>query len=240
MTELLNEIKDNFYLNKKNTGKCILSAGLKNGGKSYLMNQVLRYAFKNKLFDQYVLVLPSYQCEANDSYDFIDEKDPNVLIFTEYSEILPKKIMNYQTKLINKKKDKKKIAFFVDDASGQTVDSIHLDQPLKQLITIIRHMNTVLWLVCHATSGVISKFLRSNLDIMIVYNLSNLMLLESIFDEFLSLNPQFRVEDNNRKNKKRFIDYFLQVMQRDKQGIYFNLRSRYVNPDVYSAANLLC
>lgn len=239
MTELLEEIKESMMINKKNTGRVIMSLGTKSGGKSFLMNQYLRYCFAHKLYDIYMLVLPSYDVEANDSYSFIDEKNKDILIFTEYNEALPDKIMKYQRKLIDKKQQKKKILFVIDDASGEHIDSFHLDPNLKRLITSIRHFNCMLWMIVHAVSGCVSTFARANTDVLIMYNITNQNLLENLYDEYLSLNPQFRQGANNKQNKQMFIDYFLKLMSKEYQALYLNLRNKNISPDVYEVAGLL-
>ena len=202
MTELLQEIKESFSINDKTTGRLALALGSKGSGKTTFLNEYLKYCFRNKVFDIYMLVLPSYSIEASQAYSFIDEKDPNILIFEEYNEALPLKIMNYQKKLTKKKEKKKKIYFAIDDSSAENINSFQMDNNLKKLITSIRHFSTVLHIIAHSVSGTLSTFIRGNTDIMLLYNVSNMNLLESIYDEFLSLNKEFRKHKTNRKHKK--------------------------------------
>ena len=80
---IIKEINKSFVMSKENTGRVALSLGVKSAGKSYFMNKFLEYSFKKKLYDVYVLVLPAFSIEANDSYSFIDQKDPDILIFVK-------------------------------------------------------------------------------------------------------------------------------------------------------------
>jgi len=230
MDELITDIKENMTINDKSTGKVILSLGTKFSGKSYFVLKWLKYCLSNKKFDIYFLVLPSYSIEAQNSYDFIDKNSDEVFIFEEYQEGIPKKLMALQRKLIDRKKEKKKIFFLIDDASGERIDSLHLDQSLKRLITSVRHYNTVLHIIAHGSSGVLSTFQRQNTDILLLYNLTNQNLLESIFIEFLSLNKHYRKNDTTRKNLNEFLNEFLELHDKPFQALYLNLRNRKVSP----------
>ena len=239
MTELLSEIKESFSINKKTTGRLALALGSKGSGKTTFLNEYLKYCFKNKVFDIYMLVLPSYSIEASDAYSFIDEKDPNILIFEEYNEALPLKIMNYQKKLTAKKQQKKKIYFAVDDSSAENLNSFQMDNNLKRLITSIRHYSCVLHIIAHAVSGTLSTFMRSNTDILMLYNVSNMNLLENVYEEFLSLNKEFRKCDTNRQNKSDFVNRFLQLNEEPYQCMYINLRTRKVYYNMFDTIKLL-
>ena len=227
---------DAFTPSEKNTGKLILSLGTKGGGKTHLALAYLKYAMKNKLYDTYLLVLPSYLIEADDSYGFINDKDDHVFVFETYDEVISAKLMVRQKKM---KKKKERIFFLIDDASGERISSLNMDTSLKRLITSIRHYNTFLWIVAHASSGVLSTFLRSNVDILLLYNLTNLMLLEQIYEEFMSLHPDFRQFDSSRLNKKKFIDKFIEVHSKQYNAINMNLRTREIVYDINDLLNQL-
>ena len=236
---LLTEIQETMMPTKKNTGRLFLSLGQKFTGKTFMMLRWLEYCFKHKVFDVYCLVLPSYAIEASDSYSFIDEKNPDILIFESYSQTIPEKIMRYQKKLIGQKKNKKKICFVVDDSSAEQIDSFHLDNSLKRLITSIRHYNTHCWIISHATAGCLSTFLRGQIDVLILYNVTNLNLLEGLYDEFLSLNQEFRKSETARKNKADFINQFLEFNEDEHRAIFINLRNRKVYWDLFETIPLL-
>ena len=230
---LLKEIQETMMPTEKNTGRLFLSLSTKFTGKTFFMLRYLEYCFKHKVFDLYLLVLPSYAIEASDSYSFIDEKDPNILIFEHYSPTIPAKIMRHQKKRSSSKdKQKDKICFIIDDSSAEQIDSFHLDNSFKTLITSIRHYNTHCWCISHATAGCLSTFLRGQIDVLILGNLTNLNLLEGLYDEFLSLNQEFRKNDTNRKNKSDFINKFLEFNEEEYKAIFINLRTRKVYWDL--------
>ena len=222
-----------FIPSEKNTGKVILALGLKQSGKTYFLLQYIKHAMKKNLYDTYVLVLPSYAIEASGSYSFIDAKADNIFLFEEYDEVIPFKLMKRQ------KKKKERIFFAIDDASGEKISSLNMDLSLKKLITSIRHFNTFLFIVAHASSGVLGTFLRSQSDILLLYNLSNLQLLEQIFEEWLSLHPEYREYESSRQNKNKFIKKFLQVHEQDHNAITMNLRTRDISYDINDLLNQL-
>jgi len=237
MDELITDIKENMTINDKSTGKVILSLGTKFSGKSYFVLKWLKYCLHHGLFDMYFLVLPSYSIEAQNSYDFIDKNSDEVFIFEEYQEGIPKKLITLQKKLLDGKKKKKKIFFLIDDASGENI--FHIDQSLKRLITSVRHYNTVLYMIAHGSSGVLSTFLRQNSDILLLYNLTNEHLLENIFIEFLSLNKHYRKYDTTRKNMNNFMNEFLELHEKPFQALYLNLRNRNVFPQLNEMTEVL-
>ena len=99
-----------------------LSIGTKGSGKTFLMLKYLKYALQNRLYDQYVLVLPMFEMEENGSYRFINAKDPNIFIFETYNEVITSNLMKQQVK---EKAKKKKIFYVIDDAIGE--DVFHID-----------------------------------------------------------------------------------------------------------------
>jgi len=240
LNELVQDLKTNLTINDKSTGKLLLSLGTKGSGKTFFMNLWLSYCITNNLYDLYFLVLPSYNIEANDSYAFIDSKSDDIFIFEEYKPVICEKIMKLQKKLShNKNAEKKKILFVIDDSSGEKLNSFQLDISLKRLITSVRHFNCVLWIIAHAVSGCLSTFFRSNLDILLCYNCTSQMLLESIFVEFLSMNPEYRKHDSIRKNMNVFINEFLQLHENQYQALYMNLRNRTVSKKLNEVSQIL-
>lgn len=195
--------------------RVILSLGTKGSGKTYLMLNYLRYSLTHGLYDMYILVLPAYVIEQQDSYKFLKEfeQEKNVYIFDHYDEFITAQFLKDQE---NPKKEKLKTLYIIDDASGENIWNI--DPHLKSLITVIRHLETTLWLLVHATSRILAPFLRSNTDILLLCKVTSYKLMENIYDEFLSLTPQYYGKKN------QFISDFIELHKDKYQTMYIDMR----------------
>lgn len=205
------------FVNSVLQNRVVLSIGVKGSGKSYLMLNFLRHCFKHKLYQRYVLVLPAFRFEQNDSYSFINEKDKNVFVFDEYHEIIASDILKFNAKR------KVKTLFIIDDASAQDIWS--LDDSLKHLITILRHTETTLWMLVHAASGILSPFLRMNTDILLLSKLTNRKLLENIWEEYMSLHQEY----SGRDGYKAFLDQFIELHKKKYQVFYIDNRENIID-----------
>ena len=96
MTESIALVKEIAADNNKNY--VALSIGTKGSGKTFFMLKYLKYALKNNLYDQYVLVLPMFEMEQNGSYKFINVKNPNIFVFESYYEVVTSNLMKQQVK----------------------------------------------------------------------------------------------------------------------------------------------
>jgi hypothetical protein len=177
---------------------------------------------KKKLFDRYILVLPAWTCEQKDSYAFINEKDKDIFVFTNYHEVITANLMKENSNI----KKRKNTCFIIDDASGQQM--FNLDNSLIQLITIIRHLDVCLWLLCHAASGIMGVFLRSNVDILLISRITNRKLLETLHEEYLSLTSSYQ----GREGFKRFISDVVNLHKEPFQSIYVDLRENLLDMGV--------
>lgn len=196
----------------------VLSIGTKGSGKTYLMLKYLKFAFQNNLYEKYVLVLPMFNMEQNDSYSFIDANQKNIFVFDTYNEVIASQLYKEQEKA-GAKGSKPKTLFCIDDASGEDVKII--DHSLKRLITNIRHTNTALWMCVHSASGILSPFIRQQTDILFLSKIGNARLLESIWEEFLSLMEGYQ----GREGHKAFTNKFIEVHKSKYQVIYMNIRT---------------
>lgn len=194
----------------------ILSIGCKGSGKSFLLLKFLRFALEHNIYDKYILVLPMYSMEQNDSYDFIDENDKKIFIFEAYSEVITKDLLKVQEK---NKKDKLKCFFAIDDASGEQVFKI--DDSLRHMITSIRHYNISLWMILHACSGILSPFIRQNCDILFLSKIVNHKLIRNIYEEFLSLLSEYYGRDGENK----FVSDIIKLHKEQYQVLYINIRT---------------
>lgn len=203
----------------------VLSIGTKGSGKTYLALKFLKFAMEYGLYDRYILVLPMFSLEENDSYSFINPKEKHIFIFDTYNEVITSELMKDQEKNI-KKKDK--VFFFIDDASGENV--FRIDDSLRHLITSIRHYNVALWMCVHSASGILNPFIRQQTDILFLSKITNYKLLKNIYEEFLSLMDGYVGSDG----EKTFIDNVMKLHREKYQVIYMNIRTGSID---YSVAN---
>ena len=127
----------------------------------------------------------------------------------------------------------------IDDSSGERLDSFVMDNSMKRLITSVRHYNTVLWVISQALAGTLSTFMRTNVDVLILYNVTNQALIEMVFQEFLSLNTQYRKQETNRKNITEFVNQYLELHNEPYNALYLNLRTRKVYDQVKKLVDIL-
>lgn len=201
--------------------RLILSIGTKGSGKTFLMLKFLKHCFDRKLYKRYVLVLPAFKFEQNDSYSFIDPKDPDVFVFDGYHENISSQLMTIQ----KKGKGRMKTLFILDDASGENIWK--LDPSLQRLITVIRHLDITLWLIVHAATGVLSPFLRAQCDILLLSKMTNHKLLESIWEEYLSITSKYK----GREGHRSWIDDFIQLMDEPFKVIFIDMRNGLIDTD---------
>jgi hypothetical protein len=210
------EFTDNFIGDKKIQGKVIMSLGTKGSGKTHCLTQYLKLCLKNKVYDAYYLVLPAYMIEANDTYKFL-KPHKNVVIMTGYMPDMTEKLMNSIIKAKKRGKNPRTL-YAIDDSSAEELDHNKMDEAMKKFITSIRHYHTDLFLVTHATNSCMSPFLRGQVDIMLLYKMTNYKLMKIIFEEFLSLTYG--------KNEKGFITEYKDLMKKPYECLYINLRNQ--------------
>jgi hypothetical protein len=203
-------LTDNF-----NTGRFILSIGIKGGGKTYLMNNFLKLALLTEKYESYHLVIPMYKHEANDSYNFIPNSN-QIKIYNGYSEKV--------SEIVIKERLNKHTCFMIDDASGELLQN--LDTTLMKLITTTRHgKGCTLWINVHSAKKILSPLIRQNIDYLFVYRLTNRKLLQDIYDEWLS----FKFDDY-----RQFCDYYLKAMQQKNNAFMFSIHLPDIDNDVYN------
>jgi hypothetical protein len=200
--------------------RLILSLGTKGSGKSFCLCNYLRTCFKYKLYDRYVLVLPAYKYEQNDSYSFIDKDDKSINIFESYDPVISMHLMKTQ------KKKKVKTLFVIDDCSGENV--FNIDEHLQKLITVIRHLSITLYACVHASTGILSPFIRQNTDMLLLSKMTNRRLIENLHEEFLSMTSDYE----GREGLKKFVNDLIKLHKEKYQVMYINCRSGFIADDV--------
>lgn len=209
------------FIESLDKNRLILSLGVKGSGKTHLLLNYLRYCFENDKYEKYVMVLPAYKFEQNDSYKFIDSKRKDIFIVTEYHEAVTKQLYNIQTKA----KDKKKTLFVLDDASGMSL--FNIDDSMRQMITVLRHTNITMWMLVHAAKGILSTFIRMNTDVLLLSKITNQKLLETIHEEYLSMTEQY---NNDNGGKKQFLSDFRNLHRNVKFAvIYLDFRENVID-----------
>jgi hypothetical protein len=199
--------------------RLMLSIGTKGSGKSYLMLNFLRYCFAHKLYERYVLILPSFRYEQHDSYSFINAEDKNIFVIESYNEVITANLLKEQMNTMKRIKT----LFIIDDASGQ--DVWHIDDSLRKLITVIRHLEMTLWIMVHSATGILPPFLRQQTDMLLLSRFTNMKLLQSIHEEYLSLTDEYRGVEGKRKLGNNF----LRIHDKPFQVIFVNTQENYVD-----------
>ena len=208
---------------KEVRGRVICSIGTKYTGKSFLALKYLEAVLNTDLFDKYVLVLPNLKIEQNDSYSFLKKyKNNKIITLEKYTPEVSAKVIATQKEKKNKGKP---LFFFIDDASSQSMGSLdQKDNHMKDLLTSIRHYTTFLWVIGHGRS-VFNTFLRANTDIFLFYNMTNKMLLKSLWEEFLSMFKEYPKFD-------LFMNEFIDHNQKNRfTPLYLNTRNRFKSYD---------
>jgi hypothetical protein len=164
-------------------GCVICSVGSKGAGKTSFMLSVVRACLEKKIYDEYVLILPSYEVEADDAYRFLNDYD-DVTIYTRYHEKIAINLYNTN----HKAKLRKNTLFVIDDASAFAVD-LHngKSSELVGLISESRHVKVTTWLLAHSLRNILSPIMRENIRYLLLYSITNRKLLESVYEEYMSV-----------------------------------------------------
>ena len=154
----------------------IISIGAKRQGKTYLMVRALAYAIDNNMFEEYHLVFPQFSGERSGAYDFLKGRK-NVFIYDKYHEVLTQKIL---------KVFKEKHVFFgIDDASGEFMNN--LDTAFCKLATCNEHQKKcTIWLCVHSAKKILSPLIRQQASFIFMYRISNMKLIQDMYEEFFS------------------------------------------------------
>ena len=150
------------------------------------------------------------------SYDFIDAKAKNVFIFSDYSPIICKNLIQEQTK---KNKKQEKVLFALDD--GTVSDALfNVDSHMVKLLSLQRHLNISMILVSHSSSSTIDPIIRKMTDVILITKISNIKLLESLFYEYFSMCDIY---------EHKFKVFLSSIINLHKEGpfnsLYFNIRT---------------
>ena len=171
-----------------------LVCGGKGSGKTHFLTQFIKYSMSQKRFSKYYLLLPSFKNEADGAYEFL-KVFSNVVIFTTYS---PKII-----EMITDDKTPGSKLFALDDSTNFS-SNFKQDPKFIGLITTSRHKKVTMMLIVHSLKAILTPAVRSNVDFLFLYRITNQRLLQDVYEEFLSgVTRQF-------KNKHEFLEFYIQ------------------------------
>lgn len=176
-------------------------------GKTFIMLECLKIWVKNKMFDEFVVVLPSYKNEMSGSYEWLEPLQ-NVFVHEAYNDIIGQELVEKQKKnhaLFKAKKIKQmpRVFFCVDDASSEK--NLFQSDSILSLVTKNRHLNVHSWFLLHADKGVIPPAVRQNIHYVFIYKLKD-NFLQHVFKEYVNFSVDF---DDYRKDFKQFFKDFV-------------------------------
>jgi hypothetical protein len=182
-------MKKNFLLQPLQSCRTILSIGVPGAGKTFTMLECLKQWYEYGMFDEYILILPTYKYEQNDSYAFIEDYGENVQVYDGYHPSIGEKLLKQQKAAYSrdgKRKGKnncKTIFLGIDDSTHQK-ESLMKDPSLIEIATMSRHLHVHTWLIMHAAKDVIPRKVRAQIAFVFIYDISP-SLLEIVYYEFV-------------------------------------------------------
>ena len=155
------------------------------------------------MFDEYILILPTFRIEQSGSYDFL-EKCKNVTIYNAFHPKIVEQIIKQQ----EDPKNRKKLFFGVDDSTQEK--GLYNDMNLVKIATCSRHIDVHCWLIMHTGKGVIPPKVRNQIAFIFLYDIPP-PLLEISFKEYVS-HPDF-------KRFRDFSDYWYSEIEPVEHGV---------------------
>lgn len=168
----------------------LLVLGQKGGGKSFRMMTLLMYLLRNNIYDRYFFVLPTYKFEASNSYAWLAPFKDRVYITTEYTPDITAAFMDRKDDAIPAHEIPRTF-LWLDDVGCN--ESFRNDRMFVSLLSIARHKRLSVALCYHSlTSGcTLTPFLRQNVTHTLLFRVTNEKLLESIYEELISMTGQY-------------------------------------------------
>jgi hypothetical protein len=168
----------------------LLCVGQKGGGKSFRVMTMLMWLIRNNVFDQYFLVLPTFFFEATNSYAWLKPFEDKVFISKEYTPDISRAFLDRQDDTIPPHLIPRTM-LWMDDVGMN--ESFRNDRAFVGLLSVARHKRLSVCLCYHSlTSGhTLSPFLRQNVTHTLLFRVTNEKLLESIYEELISMTGHF-------------------------------------------------
>lgn len=185
----LQEQLQNMFLDKTQS-PILLCLGQKGGGKSFRTMTLLMWMLRNNVFDQYFLVLPTFHFEACNSYAWLKPFEDRVFICKEYTPEISQAFLDRKDETIPPHEIPRTFLWMDDVGMNETFRS---DRQFVGLLSIARHKRLSVCLCYHSlTSGhTLSPFLRQNVTHTLIFRVTNEKLLESIYEELISMTGYF-------------------------------------------------
>lgn len=168
----------------------LLCLGQKGGGKSFRTMTLLMWLLRNNIFDQYFLVLPTFHYEACNSYAWLRPFEDQVFITKEYTPEMSLAFLQRPDETVPPHEIPRTF-LWLDDVGVN--ESFRMDRSFVSLLSVARHKRLSVCLCYHSlTSGhTLSPFLRQNVTHTLLFRVTNEKLLESIFEELISMTGHF-------------------------------------------------
>lgn len=168
----------------------LLVLGQKGGGKSFRMMTIIMYLIQNNVYDRYFFVLPTYRFEASNSYAWLAPFKDRVFVVEEYTPEITQAFMDRKDDTIPPHEIPRTFLWLDDVGCNETFRN---DRMFVSLLSIARHKRLSVALCYHSlTSGcTLNPFLRQNVTHTFVFRVTNEKLLESIYEELISMTGQF-------------------------------------------------
>ena len=182
------QIKDMFM--DPTQAPILLCLGQKGGGKSFRTMTLIMWLLHNNVFDQYFLVLPTFHYEASNSYAWLKPFEDKVFISKEYTPEISQAFLQRKDETIPPHEIPRTFLWLDDVGMNETFRS---DRSFVGLLSVARHKRLSVCLCYHSlTSGhTLSPFLRQNVTHTLLFRVTNEKLLESIFEELISMTGHF-------------------------------------------------
>lgn len=168
----------------------LLCLGQKGGGKSFRTMTLIMWLLHHNVFDRYMFILPTFHFEASNSYAWLTPFKDRVFISTEYTPELSQAFLNREDEKLPPHEIPRTFLWLDDVGCNET---FRMDRAFVSLLSIARHKRLSVCLCFHSlTSGhTLSPFLRQNITHTLLFRVTNEKLLESIFEELISMTGQF-------------------------------------------------
>ena len=168
----------------------LLCLGQKGGGKSFRTMTLLMWLLRQNMFDQYFLVLPTFFYEAANSYAWLKPFEDRVFIAREYTPEMSQAFLKRADETIPPHEIPRTF-MWLDDVGMN--ESFRMDRSFVGLLSVARHKRLSVCLCYHSlTSGhTLSPFLRQNVTHTLLFRVTNEKLLESIYEELISMTGHF-------------------------------------------------
>jgi len=195
-------------------GKLAMSIGSKHSGKSVTLLAYVRYALEHELYDEYHMVLPTWEFEENDSYAWLKKykTKAKIYVYSEHDQMIIERLQT-RPRPYNK-------AFFgIDDSTGSW--KIQADAEELKFLSRLRHFGVTQWIVVHTCRAGLPASLRSQIDFLFLFMNTNRKALEAIYEEWLSISiPTFKEFMQIYKKEVLDKEYSSMLIWCRKPGVY--------------------